>query len=479
MTNFKVVIGIEIHTVINTNAKMFSNAKSDYNAPSNTLVSFMDLALPGILPIINKKVIDKAIVLADALNMKINYKNIQFDRKNYFYPDLSKGFQITQQYFPIGQNGYINITLANQQTKKITIERIHIEEDTAKQINQNNQLFLDYNRAGCPLIEIVSTPCINSAQEAMEYLHELKRILTFKNISLAQMENGLLRADVNLSIHPIGSKTYGTRVEIKNINSISNVGKAIEYEIKRQQQLLISGKEVIQETRKYNDTLNITESLRAKTDATDYRYMTEPNIIVFQYSEKTIKEIISLSGPSLNEMRDNLFKNGLDNKQINFLLDNIECLQLFLSICSKVNNYLLVFNWINSELLGVLNKTNILIKDLTKTFIDEFANLLLYLDEQKINSKQAKILLLKLLEVKKTIKELIDELCFKQIEDETLIGNIIEQYINNNLDLVNQYPQRPERVEKFLVGMVMKETNSQANPIVTRTILLSKLSKFK
>lgn len=479
MNNFKVVIGIEVHTVINTNAKMFSNAKSDYNAPSNTLVSFMDLALPGILPAVNRKVIDKAIILADALNMKINFQNIQFDRKNYFYPDLSKGFQITQQYFPIGQNGFINIMLANQEIKKIEIERIHMEEDTAKQMNQDNKLFLDYNRAGCPLIEIVTAPCINSAQEAMEYLQELKRILTLKNISLAQMENGLLRADVNLSIHPIGSKSYGTRVEIKNINSISNVGKAIEYEIKRQIQLLISGQEVIQETRKYNDSLNITESLRVKTDATDYRYMTEPNIVAFQYSLETVKQIITQSGPGVDEIRTNLSKKGLDIKQINFLLDNNECLKLFLITCSKVNNYLLVFNWINSELLGVLNKLNVHIKDLSESFIDEFINLLLYLNEQKINSKQAKILLQKLFEVKKTISELINELGFKQIDDEIIIGNIIEQYINKNLDLVSQYAQRPERVEKFLVGMVMKETNSQANPIVTQKILLNKLAKFK
>ena len=480
MINFDVVIGIEVHAVINTKSKMFSNAKNDYNSKPNTLVSFMDLALPGILPLVNRSVIDKAIILADALKMKINYKNIKFDRKNYFYPDLPKGFQITQQYLPIGQNGYIEIFDDNNNIKKIKIERIHIEEDTAKQFSENNIIQLDYNRAGCPLIEIVTEPCISSAQEAMNYLHELKRLLIFKNISFARLEDGLMRADVNISINPKNSKNFGTRVELKNLNSISNVGKAIEYEIKRHISLLLSNQEIIQETRKYNDALNITESLRSKSDAIDYRYMTEPNIVSFSYSDDYVNKLISNSNPSPSDIKKHLLSTELNDAQISFLLDNYDYYCLFDQMVRKINNYKIVFNWLNVELAGILNKKNLTINSLSRFLIDEFIELLTLLNAQEINSKQAKILFEKLFDDdQKTIVELIRLLGFEQIKDENVIGSIIDKIIEQNKNLVSQYKERPERVEKFIVGMVMKETNSQANPVITNKLMLQKLSSFK
>lgn len=478
MNNFEIVIGIEVHAVINTKAKMFSIAKNDYNSKPNTLVSFMDLALPGILPVVNRQVINKAIILADALKMKINYENINFDRKNYFYIDLPKGFQITQQYFPIGENGVIEIIGNDGNKKQIEIERIHMEEDTAKQFSNNDSIQLDYNRAGCPLIEIVTKPCINSAIEAMNYLTELRRLLVFKNISCARLEDGLMRADVNISIRPKGMKTFGTRVELKNLNSISNVGKAIEYEVKRHIGLLLSNELIIQETRKYNDSLNITESLRSKTNAISYRYMTEPNIVSFKLPKQEVDKLLKTANPSPNEVATKLSNIGLDNNQINFLIDNYDYYKLFDIVMSKVNNHKLVFNWINVELSGLLNKKAMSIDSLSEFYLNEFVTLLSLLHEQEINSKQAKILLNELFETNDKIVNLIKSLGFEQIKDKNIIGNIIDKIIAENSELVSQYKERPERVEKFIVGLVMKNTNSQANPVITFDLMKQKLMKL-
>ena len=273
MKNFEVIIGIEVHTVLNTKTKMFSSSLNCHYSKQNTNISPIDLALPGTLPQPNFEGIKKGIWLAIELNMDINYKNIQFDRKNYFYLDLPKGFQITQQYFPIGKNGYIEIISESGEKKRIDIERIHLEEDTAKQTIKDDKLFLDYNRSGMPLIEIVTKPNIASGYEAQQYLKELVKILKFANISDAKLEDGSLRADVNISIRPFGQKEFGNKVEIKNINSINNVKKAIDFEINRQTQLLLKNEKVIQETRRFDDSQNITVHMREKTNAVNYRYI--------------------------------------------------------------------------------------------------------------------------------------------------------------------------------------------------------------
>ncbi len=334
MKNFEVIIGIEVHIVLNTKTKMFSAAASTHHAEVNQSVNWMDLALPGILPMPNKAAIDKGIILADALKMDINYQNIQFDRKNYFYMDLPKGFQITQQYYPIGRYG----TIILENGKKIVIERIHLEEDTAKKIANNNALYMDYNRAGIPLIEIVTTPCIHSAQEAYDYLAALRRILVFKNISDAKMEDGSMRADVNISIRPTGATWYGNKVEIKNINSLNNVKKAIEYEIKRQTKLVLTNQEVTQETRRFDDTKGTTEFMRSKSDAIDYRYITEPNIINCKLEESYVKNVIKNAAKDPMEIAEKLTNKYQFNKtQIDLLLDNYFLYSLFDKIYTQIN----------------------------------------------------------------------------------------------------------------------------------------------
>ncbi len=470
MKNFEVIIGIEVHIVLNTKTKMFSSATNTHYAQPNTEVAWMDLALPGILPMPNKAAIEKGIILADALKMKINYENIQFDRKNYFYMDLPKGFQITQQHYPIGSYGEIQIG----KDKKITIERIHLEEDTAKKTSVDNNLLMDYNRAGIPLIEIVTTPCIHSADEAYEYLSALKRLLIFKNISDAKMEDGSMRADVNISLRPEGATWYGNKVEIKNINSLSNVKKAIEFEIKRQQKLILTNEPIQQETRRFDDTKGTTEFMRAKTNAIDYRYITEPNIINCKLSEETVKEILKNANKDPWTIAEKLHqKCQLNESQINLLLDNYNLYKLYDRVYGAIGTEpLQIYNWISNELIGLLDKLEIALEKLEEFYIQEFIILMQKLFVVKeINQKQAKSLLAELFAQHKAITDLIKELGFTQITDEKIIGDIIQKYMQTNADMLAQYNDRPERVEKFFVGMVMKETNSQANPNITMDVL--------
>lgn len=345
MYNFDIIIGIEAHVVLNTKTKIFSAAGNNHDSTSNTKVAFLDLGLPGILPVINKHVVHKAITLADALHMKINHDPIIFDRKNYFYPDLPKGFQITQQFHPIGTDGVIEILDENKQPKIIQIQRIHMEEDTAKQMTDDQKMYLDFNRAGSPLIEIVTTPCINSAYEAMEYLNELRKILIFKDISDARMDKGSMRADINISVRLKGQKAFGTRTEIKNINSITNIGKAIDFEVKRQTSLLLNGGVVKQETRRFDDVNFTTEFLREKSNAVDYRYMTEPNVFQFRLSKNYIEKILNNKKPSPKEIREILQTYGLETDNINLLLDNIELCLFYLQVAKKIEReYTLVYN---------------------------------------------------------------------------------------------------------------------------------------
>lgn len=299
-SNFEIIVGIEVHVVLNTKTKMFSPSKSNHNDLPNINISPIDLGHPGIMPSPNIEAIKKGIVLAKAFNMKIQ-NNIVFDRKNYFYQDLSKGFQITQQFFPIGYDG--KIILENE--SQIFLERIHLEEDTAKQFKKEDGIYLDYNRAGMPLIEIVTKPCIRSPKDASLFLKELKRILTFNKISDAKLEEGSMRADVNISVRPYGADFFGTRVEIKNINSVSNVEKAIEFETKEQIKQILSSENVKQVTKRFNDKTEKTEYLRTKTNAVDYRYLTEPNIYMKKISNKFINDVIQKNYIDLNEVKNN------------------------------------------------------------------------------------------------------------------------------------------------------------------------------
>lgn len=284
MINYEVIIGIEIHAELNTKTKIFSPALVSFAAIPNSQVNELDLGYPGSKPTVNKKAVELAILVANALNMEIE-PLLTFDRKNYYYPDLAKGFQITQQYHPLGSNGFLNINV-NDEIIKIDIERLHLEEDTAKQIHQGDKTLLDYNRSGIGLIEIVTKPVIGNAQQAAAYISELQQILIYTNASDAKMNEGSMRCDINISLRPFGSKYFNEKIEIKNLNSISNAVKAIEYEIKRQAEILYRGEKITSETRRFDEKTKKTILLRAKKTVSDYKYFTEPNILPIMLDEK-------------------------------------------------------------------------------------------------------------------------------------------------------------------------------------------------
>ena len=286
MNKYDVIVGIEIHVQMKTNSKMFSSAPVSYGKDSNTQVDLYDFAFPGTMPTINKDAVIHAVRVANALNMEID-NTLLFERKNYFYSDLPKGYQLTEQFRPLGKNGYLIIG-----DKKIEIERLHIEEDTCKQVHLNNCSLLDYNRAGIPLIEIVSKPDIDSSEMAMKYVEEIRSIVSFLGASDGKMEEGSLRCDINISLKDKESSKLGTKVEIKNLNSISNIKKAIDYEIKRQTELLNCGQEVWQETRRYDEANKKTTLMRFKIDEIDYKFFTDPNIPPMRLSKEFIKEAI-------------------------------------------------------------------------------------------------------------------------------------------------------------------------------------------
>lgn len=464
--NFELVIGIEVHVVLNSNSKMFSPSKSVHSDEINTNINPIDLGHPGIMPSPNKVCINKAITLAKALDMEIA-KTISFDRKNYFYQDLPKGFQITQQFNPIGKKG--KIILDNNNV--IDITRIHLEEDTAKQTIENNQILLDYNRSGMPLIEIVTEPCIRSAQDASAFLKQLRRILVFNNISDAKMEDGSMRADVNISIKPIGSKTFGNRVEIKNINSINNIEKAIEFEFNEQLKTTLLNQPVLIATKKFNDKTGQTEFMRLKTVDVDYHYMVEPNIFFRTINDNYINEVLKNNFVDIYNIKNDLIKANISNEHINLLLDNHFLFTKFIIANKKINDANEVIRWLCIEFVGALTKANKKLEDAQIIWFDNLIEIMQLLKANKINGKQAKEIIKIMIDTNKSILNIIEENNFKQITDKNILLPILKKYIDTNKKMLDQYNDRPERVEKFFIGMVMKDTNGQANPDVVNELL--------
>ena len=476
MNNFQTVIGIEVHTVVNSKTKMFSGTKSSHTDPVNQNINEIDIGLPGALPSVNEEVVKKAICLAHALHMKIA-DTVSFDRKNYFYRDLPKGFQITQQFNPIGSDGYVEINV-NGKTKRINIERIHMEEDTAKQLKVDGKVLLDYNRSGMPLIEIVSKPDINSAQEAMAYLTELKRILNFcGEISDAKLEEGSMRADINISINPYGSKQYGTRIEIKNLNSITNVGKAIEYETQRQASAYVQGQTLKAETRRFDDTKGVTIYMRDKTAAVDYHFMPEPNILEFNLDEQFKKDALGQIQYTVDEIKDTLTKLNIDKKIIEQLLDDYPLFKTCIKVYEAVNNVELVLTWILVELVGLLKKDNKTIESVSDDKLDKIIKMIKILTEGKVNAKQCKTIIAEIYKNNTDPEEVIQKLGFKQITDETELTKMLTDLISKNDNIVKQYDTRPERVEKMILGLLMRDTKGQANPVISTKILRDLLKK--
>ena len=474
MSNYIPTIGIEVHCELKKQTKIFSPSKNGYGQMANSLTNVVDVGYPGTLPTINIEVINLAIKAAHVLNCKIR-KRMHFDRKNYFYPDNPKNYQITQFDTPIGYDGYVEIEL-NGIKKKIEIEEMHIEEDTCKSIHRGTKTLLDFNRAGVPLIEIVTKPCMESGEEAKLYLEKLKEILLYSNISDCKMEEGSMRADANVSIRKSIDSSLGTKCEIKNIGSISNVKLAIEKEIERQSTLLDSGESFKEETRRFDDKLNDTILMRVKETGNDYRYFPEPDIPYIVLTDEMINSAIS-SLPMLPDERRKIYvSKGISEINANKLIANRSLSDYLNKFIDIDLNFKEASNLLLGDISFYLNREEKEIYD-TKLTIDKFSDLVKKMEDNTLTSKNLKDILDKILESDKSIDEIIKECGISNITDSNMLRDIVLKVINDNPDSVNDYKAGKDRAIKYLMGQIMKETKGSANPKLVNEILEIELNK--
>lgn len=473
--NFETVIGLEVHCELKTKSKMFSGAPVTFGQAPNTNVNIVDMGMTGAMPVLNKAGVEYAIRVCSALNMEID-ELVCFDRKNYYYSDLPKGFQITQDRHPIGRNGTMNIEVDGRK-QVIEIERLHMEEDTAKQLHFDDYSLIDYNRAGIPLIEIVTKPTIRSGAAAAAYLEKLRQILLFTDVSDAKMEEGSMRCDVNVSIRPFGSDKFGTRTEIKNLNSISNVQKAIEYEVARQEKVLISGGEVLQETRRYDEDKKETVVMRAKGDAVDYKYYPEPNILPIRLDHKWVEEIIA-NIPEMPESRVKRYINdySIPKTDALILVQTKEISDFFEAVVKDTKYYKIACNWMLGEVQAYLNKNNLTIQD-TKLTPEYLAKMINFIQDGTISSKQGKKVFELLMKQGKDPEIIIEENHMKQISSPEELTVIINEVLDANEQSIEDYRNGKDRAIGFLVGQIMKKTGGQANPAVTNKLLVTLLKQ--
>ena len=471
---YDVTIGIEIHCQLKTKTKMFSGAPTSFGRKPNVCTNEIDLGHPGTLPCVNKEAVAKAIEACTALHLTID-PLVKFDRKNYYYSDLPKGFQITQQFHPIGRNGYIMIDTEEGQ-KKIRINRIHMEEDTAKQFHLTKFSLLDYNRAGTPLIEIVSEPDMHNGEEAEKYVEALRQTLYYIGVSDCKMEEGSMRCDVNVSIAPKGSNTLGVKNEIKNLNSISHIGKAVDYEVERQKELLEKGEKVLQETRRFDEKTNTTVMMRRKEGNVDYKFFPEPNIFPIRLDANWIKNIQN-SMPELPEERKARYTNdfGLNEHDINVLIANKEVGDFFEETMKYSKNAKGVCNWLLGEVQGWLNKHEQTIVN-TELKPEALAKLVEMIDTNEISSKQAKELIDDIMTGKDPV-ESAKEKGLQQVTNTDELANMIKEVLDENTQAIEDFKAGKGRAVGFLVGQVMKKSKGQANPGLVNQILQEELKK--
>ncbi|MBQ2640331.1 MAG: Asp-tRNA(Asn)/Glu-tRNA(Gln) amidotransferase subunit GatB [Bacilli bacterium] len=474
MSNYIPTIGVEVHVELKTNTKIFSPSVNGYGQMANSLTNVIDLGYPGTLPTLNEEVINLAIKACKVLNCKIRNK-INFDRKNYFYPDNPKNYQITQFDTPIGYDGYVEIEVDGI-SKKIEIEEMHIEEDTCKSTHRNNKTLLDFNRAGVPLIEIVTKPCMSSSKEATLYLEKLKELLFYSDISDCKMEEGSMRADANVSIRKCESDPYGTKVEVKNIGSISNVGVAINKEIERQEKLYESGESFKEQTRRYDDKLGDTVLMRVKETGNDYRYFPEPDIPYVYITDEMISNVEKTIPMLPDERRSKYVELGVSPFKANKLVNNRILSDYFNTLLDSNINFDIASNLLLGDISGYLNKEEKVITDTTLTK-ERFIELVNNIDDNTLTSRNLKDILSKVLESNSSIKDIIEECGIKNITDDDKIRKVITNIINNNPDSVSDYKAGKDRAIKYLMGQVMKETKGSINPKMANKILIEELNK--
>jgi len=471
---YKTVIGLEVHCELKSNSKNFSSARNGYSTIPNSNVSVIDLGMPGILPVVNKEAVKSSIKMALAMHCDVP-EYLTFERKNYFYPDLPKGYQITQFKNPIGTNGYVMINV-NGEDKKVLIHDTHLEEDTASLDHYNAYSLIDYNRCGVPLLETVTEPCLNSADEAVAFLESLRSIFLYCDTSYARSDRGQIRCDVNVSLMREGDTELGTRVEMKNINSFSSVREAIICEVERQTGILNNGGIILQETRRYDEAKNETYPMRSKEDAIDYRYFTDPNLPPIKISRDWIEEIKD-EIPRLQYERSLLYINdyGISRKDAYTIVKEMEISDYYEECISLGGDPVIVCNWLTGSLIGNMNKMGMSMKDITLSS-SGLVELIKLITDGKISGKQGKEVLEKALETGKSPSILVSEMGLSQIVDENEIRNIILEVIQENLHLVDDY-KAGKRVFDYFIGQIMKKTRGRANPVITSRILKEELDK--
>ena len=469
--SWETVIGLEVHVQLSTKTKLFSGASTGFGAEPNTQVDLIDLGLPGVLPVVNKEAFYKAIRFGLATKAEINQVSM-FDRKNYFYPDLPKGYQITQMEKPIVGMGSITIDVDGEE-KLINITRAHLEEDAGKSIHDlfDGETGVDLNRAGTPLLEIVSEPEISSAKEAVAYFKAIHQLVTFLDICDGNMAQGSMRCDVNVSIKKAEDKELGTRAEIKNINSFKFIEKAINFEIARQIKILEKGELVVQETRLYDSIKNETRSMRSKEAANDYRYFPEPDLLPVVISDKELEEIIE-GLPELPKEKEKRFidEHNLEVSEARILSSSKGMAELFERASEKVKDSNLVAKWLVGDISALLNKDNISIEE-SKLSLENFVKLIERITDNTISGKIAKSLLEDVWETGNDVDNLIQEKGLVQIQDESVLEEIATKVIQSNEDQVAAYKSGKDRIFGFFVGQVMKETQGKANPKSVNNIL--------
>lgn len=476
--NWETVIGLEVHTQLATQSKIFSGASCAYGADPNTQACAIDLGMPGVLPVLNEKVVELAVLLGLSLDAEILRRSV-FARKNYFYPDLPKGYQISQFDLPIIKNGHLNIELEDGKEKRIGVTRAHLEEDAGKSLHEDLHGFtgIDLNRAGIPLLEIVSEPDMRSAKEAVAYLKTLHRLVRYLGISDGNMQEGSFRCDVNISMRRIGETKFGVRAEIKNLNSFRFVERAIEYEIERQISILESGGTVKQETRLYDSDNDVTRSMRGKEEAHDYRYFPDPDLLPLVLSEEFITHIGSQL-PELPWQKRERFKAefGLSDYDAKLLSNEKEMANYFEETLKFAKDAppKTVANWIAGDLSAMLNKNNL---ELAQSPISpkQLAELVIRIADKTISNTIAKQVFEAIWNNEGSADEIIEKKGLKQITDTSEIEKIIDEIIANNPEQTAQYRSGKEKVFTFFVGQVMKATRGKGNPQIVNELLLKKL----
>jgi len=478
MKNYITVVGLEVHAELKTKTKAFCSCSTEFGAKPNTHVCPVCLGMPGALPVMNKKVVEFAIRAGLALNCEIKNFN-KFDRKNYFYPDLSKNYQISQFDKPICEHGHIDIRVGDQK-KTIGITRIHMEEDAGKLVHSGTTIStsdssaVDYNRAGVPLIEIVSEPDMRGAAEARAYLEQLKAILEYTDVCDCKMQEGSLRCDANISIMPEGAKEFGTRAEIKNLNSFRALERAIDYEVARQMEILEDNGHVVQETRTWDDANGVTLSMRSKEEAHDYRYFPEPDLVPINLDNAWIEEIRQ-GMPELPAARlERLLKLGLPEESAILIVNTKEMADYFDEGTKHTKDVKGFANWMLGDVSAYLNTENLTIKDF-KVTPDHLAELVELINKGTLSSKLAKKVFAEMLKGNEAPQALVKKLGLEQVSDEGAIAKIVDEVLAKNPQSVADFKAGKGKAIGFLVGQVMKASHGKANPGIVNKMLKDKM----